>query len=79
MKKAHLPGNHVPNLTQGQVGCYVQDFSSCHVVLGDWGFADNGSHSDDGDGACDDGDKACVDAVAVTVDTLSVCRTYTRF
>lgn len=38
MKKAHLPGNHVPNLTQGQVGCYVQDFSSCHVVLGDWGL-----------------------------------------
>lgn len=47
MKKAHLPGNHIPNLTQGQVGCYVQDFSSCRVALGDRVFADNGNHSDD--------------------------------
>ena len=77
MKRAHLPGNQVPTLTQGQIECYVQDFSSCCVVLGAWGFADNGSHSDDGDRACDDGDKACDDSVMV--DTSRVCQTCTRF
>lgn len=47
MKKAHLPGNHIPNLTQGQVGCYVQDFKLSVVALGGTGLVDNGNHSDD--------------------------------